>query len=263
MRCGRQRAQNRPCAPRRAGARGAGWSEEAWFRGVSLDWSRLHLQMLFVDCCANGLPSRLAEALMRRVADWNGAAWLLFTDSAGLDAVRDAPAGSSVSSVPALCSVGHRFGLDSRYFTRGSNRFSDPLDFHLHDLILSCSSEDSAHADLKALAFESSDKAEGAVLPLSHFAHYLSDADLLETEKGSAPLPEDLARWLGSEDRLPRARDAGFELPAVTAETLASDEGQRKCNLWMASAVVSIAGMTRFLLDTCPVEMLERKYFPD
>lgn len=237
--------------------------DEQWYRGIALDWSRLCLQMLFVDSVANGLPSRLAEACMRRVADWNGGAWLFFTDSAGLDAVKGAPSGNSFDSVPAQCALAHSIGLDTFYFSKGGNRLHNPLDLFMHDVIFSCTTDDGMHEHLLDIAHASTDNADGAVLRLCDFAWYLSRDELLECDKASAPLPEDLARWLRCNSRLERARDAGFAMPAVTGATLASADGEAESELLMASTLVSIAGLTAFLLRTCPVEYLERKYFPE
>lgn len=222
--------------------------------------SRLHVQVLLIDD-KNGPASRFAHGALEQVANWNGAGSIIFGECCGL---HGEPFGS-LATAASLSSHAEQAGVDTRHLTKSSNAFSRNLDPHLHDLLL-CTSESVESRALEA-SREESDRADGSVALLARFGRYYLETQaangLSDVAKGKT-LPGSMSRWLETEEGsagLERAFQRDFVMPDVGVDDIRSPGAQVLVWELLASAIVNAAGLTRFVLDTNPVEMLERRYF--
>ncbi|KAF8073130.1 LONRF3 [Scenedesmus sp. PABB004] len=218
----------------------------------SVDWSRYHLQVIFVDR-ADQLRARLAAGFFESVAEWNGYGRALYPWTCGTH-VDGSPAGraAALAACAGLMAQAAALGIAPKVFARS------PEAFELRDL--------DAYDVVVALDAATRHEVLSRVDP-AHAAYYAERVYLLSDFAQPAPLADAEVLRKGGLALLPRAMSATLaaELGALRAETdvtrpSLSDGSAAGVAAWNRAVLVTMlgaAGLVRYLIDAYPDDLPE------
>jgi protein-tyrosine-phosphatase len=229
---------------------------------TSLDGSRLHFQILFVD--DDNAQGRIAEGLLAKIAEDNDAMGVLFPASATISASRRAP--KDATAPPSVLHICHDLGLcPSRSGTVGTEFATSYLDEY--DLIV-CMSEEIRGRIFRSLeGTENQDHYRPRCRLLSEFlsTEFVSNRLLTSVTTTTAPAPNDQRSRL---DTLQmdqwKMLDAKYQekvYPYLNDVVGRSSALFAECDLihdWpvtQAGLIWACAGIAKFCLTTLEVQM--------
>lgn len=213
---------------------------------VQVDWSRFHLQLLFVDVEDMG-NARLAQGLFDKTAAWNGYGRSLYAWTCGTCAQACSPE-RSVS----LMMRAESLGASSKDFSRVPEQL-ETGDLYTYDMIIAmdASVRDAAleifEADLAADwdNVEHREFYRQRVCTLQEFLSYASD-EQLGKRGGTALLPRRMADMVAPE--VARLR----RLPDIDRAALSDVQGWNDMTL---SILLGTAGLVQYLMDSMPSDL--------
>lgn len=249
-RAGAGARQRRRCSAARAFDErvGAGSAPSSTHSLPDVDWSRYHLQVLFIDS-NDVLRGRLAAALFERVAEWNGYGRILLPWTCGVDA--DQGATADLSTQAALMFKARQLGLRPKAFARPTERFEAP-DLDRHDVLIALDTP-TKEAVLRLVDPRYRDYYDASVRLLSEYAAPgLAQDSALLRRGGLALLPRDYASALAAPPRpLPELR----ALVDVPRPDLSDPEAAAAWDELVAELMVCVAGLARYLIDSYPPDL--------
>mmetsp|Transcript_15229 Transcript_15229/g.32544 ORF Transcript_15229/g.32544 Transcript_15229/m.32544 type:complete len:313 (+) Transcript_15229:22-960(+) len=193
----------------------------------SLDVSRFHLQVLFVD--DDGIRARVCESLLERIATWADAGWWIYPHSASLGE------GSGVATLPSLVRLAERFGLTRSRLTDCTAKLTRE-DLDSYDLVLAVDSSSLDQAR-QLLTPEEADAYSSVLLPACDFL-----SNFRTTERMDA-LDDELRSLVAN--RFQEASNL-LELPAETNPTEFPEEWE----LNLAGSALVCASLVSFSKET-------------
>eukprot|EP00892_Ulva_mutabilis_P010733 jgi/Ulvmu1/8031/UM004_0268.1 len=211
-----------------------------------VDWSRFHLQILFVDT-DDFSNARFAHALFENIASWNGHGLSLYGWTCGTQATEYAPERAVSLMIRAA-------GLKTspKLFTREPEQL-DLRDMYIYDMIV-CMNEDVKQQVLQHFepdlrsdwdCQEDRDFYKQRICKLHEFLNYVPD-DKLRQKGGSALLPTQLSHMVGEDiASLKTVQD----IPTAELGAVGDWNNMLKC------IVVGVAGVTQYLMDSYPEDL--------
>lgn len=213
---------------------------------MQVDWSRFHLQLLFVDSDDCG-AARIAHGMFESIAIWNGYGRSLYPWSAGTGAHDADP-----SKVVSMMSQAESLGFSSRLFARSPEQL-ELNDLYMYDMVIAMDStiEEAILARFSGELDEAWDDAgdrefyRQRVCKLSDFLSYATDKQL--TNKGLySLLPEKMMRLCVQD---------GKRLPDDPSAALASFETREQWNDKIPLILLGLAGLVQYAMDSCPEDL--------
>lgn len=211
----------------------------------TVDWTRYHLNVLFVDK-TDTVRARFAAAIFERIAEWNGYGRILLTSTCGIEAKQSQC--PDLSKTAALMTHAASLKLVPKYFARPAERF-EPGDLDRHDLIIAVDSEVKGQL-MKFVPEVYQDWYDNKICLLTQFSQYAAE-DAVKTG-GFALMPMQLSFLI---------RPSIAELQAVediTSPELSNVESGYEEWLSMVRAVsLSCGGLMKYLIDQYPDDLPE------
>jgi len=211
-----------------------------------VDWTRYHLNVLFVDR-TDTVRARVAAGLFERISEWNGYGRILLPSTAGIDAVEDqAP---DASTTMALLGQAGLLGIRPKLFTPLPERF-EADDFYRYDAIVAL--DEGVRQRLVQMAHEEnstdSEWYTCRVCALGAFSYYCG-ADELTQRGGTALLQSELSRIL-----LPGLATARRNNDIARPDLKA---GPEVWNPFIDAVLVATAGLFKYCADEYPPDLPE------
>jgi protein-tyrosine-phosphatase len=215
-------------------------------RNIQVDWSRYHLQLLFVDKEDSG-NARIAQCLLDKIAEWNGYGRSLSGWTCGTHAQH-----CSLERVVSLMLRAGSIGASAKTFTRVPEQL-ETRDLYTYDIIVAMDSSSQADAlqifnrDLNADWDSEENRTfyRQRVCRLHDFLSYASEAQL--RERGAQSLvPRDMAKLFMYD--LSRLRS----LPDVQEAPLSR---VKEWNEMFLTIMLCTAGLVAYLIDSCPEDL--------
>jgi hypothetical protein len=200
----------------------------------SMDASRLHFQILFVD--DDNAQGRIAEGLLAKLAEHNDALFVLFPASATIASSRNAPRDAAAPN--AAVQVCHALHLCESISTAIGTSF-DLSYLDEYDLVIPMN-DDIRSLILRSLSVD--DQAYYAP-KLRLYSEFLSP-EFCSTEESCRIAPETLVNMLEPELR-DKVTPYLEEITDRSSSVFGDDEGPAQ-----AAWILAAAGVTRFCLDT-------------
>lgn len=205
-----------------------------------VDWTRYHLQVLFVDR-TDTVRARVATGLFERIAEWNGYGRALYPWACGVNAAQSEPA--DFSTTVALFSQATFLGIRAKLFAAPAEQLTlDDLD--RYDVIVALGS-DIKQDMLKLVQPEWHGYYDAKVCILDQFSHYLGE-EILRTG-GSAILETELSSIIRPILQESRA------IPDLLRPSL--DKGAEEWNPMVQAMIISCAGLVQYLIDAYPPDL--------
>ncbi|KAK9817141.1 hypothetical protein WJX72_010178 [[Myrmecia] bisecta] len=209
----------------------------------AVDWTRYHLQLLFVDR-TDTVRARIAVGLFDKLAEWNGYGRALYATPCGVD-----PSSSSgsdgISTTVALMRRAETLGLSPKLFAKAKDSFVRE-DLDRFDLLIAV--DTSVRDDILASAGPAAEDCAyyaPRVALLTDFAAYCGD-DILRTG-GTAVLDPDFGGMT------PLLADAARQVRDIHSPLLS--EGDKEWAPMINTMVVSCAGLVQYLIDAYPPDL--------
>lgn len=219
---------------------------------ADVDWSRYHLQVLFIDR-HDQLRARLAAGLFEKVAEWNGYGRALYPWTCGTH-VDDSAAGRTAHMwlSTSLVSQAAVLGIEPKVFTRRPESF-ELRDLDCYDVIVAVDSA-TREAVLEQVEPQGQQYYRERVNLLSDYAQPqpLTDAEVQRTG-GLALLPRRMSQQLQQD--LPQLRRVvDVCRPSLTD---GSPRGVAAWNQTVLAVMLGCAGLVRYLIDAYPPDLPE------
>lgn len=207
-----------------------------------VDWTRYHLQLLFVDE-RDTVRARIAAGLFDKITAWNGYGQALYTHCCGVSA---SSGPTSISTTASLMSQAAFLGIPPKCFARPPELF-EAEDLDRFDLILAL---DTTIRDriLDTVELQYLSYYEGKVCLLSDFATCTGEA----------------VEYTGGRSLLPKSFSAAV-IPYVKEIESTVDIGRpsledvyTSADLWNAmvrSLMLSCAGLVKYVIDAYPKDL--------
>lgn len=215
-------------------------------RGLpSVDWTRYHLQVLFIDK-HDTVRARVAAGLFELIAEWNGYGRALYPVTCGVAARQGERA--SLSTQAGLMHQAYLLGMPPKAFTKACEAF-EVADLDRHDVVLALDTNIRDHilsmVDPKWLSYY-----EEKICLLSDYASY-TGAAMYETG-GLALLPRRMSFLLQSSPLEYR------QVVDIASPCLYNPQtGQEQWNTMVTSVMLGCAGLVKYLIDACPPDLPE------
>eukprot|EP00882_Tetradesmus_deserticola_P004415 GHRQ01004659.1.p1 GENE.GHRQ01004659.1~~GHRQ01004659.1.p1 ORF type:complete len:300 (+),score=98.09 GHRQ01004659.1:135-1034(+) len=219
---------------------------------ADVDWSRYHLQVLFIDR-HDQLRARLAAGLFEKVAEWNGYGRALYPWTCGTH-VDDSVAGRTAHMWLSSSLIGQAavLGIEPKVFMRSPEAF-ELRDLDCYDVVIALDSatreELLAQVDPQCQQYY-----RDQINLLSDYAQQqlLTDAEVQRTG-GLALLPRGMSRQLQQHLGLLRG------VVDVARPSLAdgSPQGVAAWNWTVLVVMLGCAGLVRYLIDAYPSDLPE------
>lgn len=223
---------------------------------LQVDWSRFHLQLLFVDD-DDGEEARMAQSLFDAVSEWNGYGRALYGWTCGVDCGADSTRYSPERAISLMVEADRwqtsDMNLGAKVFARPPEQL-ELHDMYTYDVVICMNRKVKERVfgmfepDL-ALDWENEvdrDFYRQRVCTLADFLEYASSLDVSESG-GRALLPSQISDKLGEVD-LQHLRNVG-DIP--TAEL----ENPEQWNEMVMCTMLGIAGLVKYLIDTYPEDL--------
>jgi hypothetical protein len=219
-------------------------------RAVQVDWSRFHLQVMFVDRHDES-NARIAQGLFDSIAEWNGFGRALYSWTAGLQERHTAPE-TSVS----LMMRANSLGLPVKTFSRQVETL-EMDDLYRNDIVV-CLDRDVEHdaravfdEDLQADWDSEADREyyRQRICSLVDFASYAS-SEQLSRRGGSALVPSKMGPLVES------ALQEGSAISSDEADIpeVALSEVQQ-WNQMVCLIALCTSGLVQYLVDSFPADL--------
>eukprot|EP01023_Acetabularia_acetabulum_P046580 TRINITY_DN4821_c2_g1_i2.p1 TRINITY_DN4821_c2_g1~~TRINITY_DN4821_c2_g1_i2.p1 ORF type:complete len:274 (+),score=38.49 TRINITY_DN4821_c2_g1_i2:112-933(+) len=168
----------------------------------AMDWSRYHLQVLFVDK-TDILRARVAMGLFERITAWNGYGYVLYPHHSGTRADQK---NSDISTTASLMLQAPLMGIPPTYFSSPQMEF-ESIDVVQHDIIVpvDLTIANEVQTTVKNSQFE---HYQTRIVDVTQFWDLVDDQELLRVG-GSVLLPENLSKILESTQNIQRLREIG------------------------------------------------------
>lgn len=213
----------------------------------SVDWSRYHIQVLFVDR-SDTTRARLAAGLFEVCAAWNGYGRALYPWTAGLAPVaRDI---HWVSKLAAVAGSAAGLGISPKSFSRPTEAF-ELQDLDRYDLVVALDTgvlQELFAAVDEGHASEDREWYMTKVCLLTNFNHYETDAEVTRCG-GTALLPSKLAVMLR-----PGLKESKAIVDVVSPDLSAAD-GTLQWDRTVNTLILATAGLVKYLIDAYPENM--------
>lgn len=205
-----------------------------------VDWTRYHLQVLFVDN-TDTVRARVAAGLFERIAEWNGFGRALYPWSCGLNAAKSKPA--DLSTTASLFSQASFLGIRAKLFAAPPEQLT-LQDLDRHDVIAAL---DAGIKDgiLRMVQPEWHAYYDAKVCVLDQFSGYMGE-DILK-KGGSALLESELSEIIRP------AVSEGSARPDVLRPSL--HKGAEEWNPMVQAIIISCAGLVQYLIDAYPPDL--------
>lgn len=216
-----------------------------------VDWTRYHLQVLFIDS-TDTLRARMAAGLFERVAEWNGYGRAMYPWTCGLSAADPAapPTLQSLTTRAALMHQAYLLGIPPKVFARPAEQF-ETADLDRYDVVI-------------ALDSPTRDSILQQVDP--HYKEYYGErVRLLMDYTDPACLDDQTVLRRGGTALLPRGMSQQLQpflqqLRAVTdiqrpQLSEATDAAVQAWNVFVLSCMLGCAGLVKYLIDQYPPDL--------
>ncbi|CAL5222340.1 g4690 [Coccomyxa viridis] len=206
-----------------------------------VDWTRYHLQILFVDR-SDTVRARVAAGLLERIAEWNGYGRALYPCACGVEAAQE----MDWSTSAALMGMAGMLGIRAKLFAAQPEQLVYE-DFDRCDLLIAM--DDDILGEALAIAGSENDQAWYAprCTTLTRFAPYCGTAIL--NPGGTGVLEPELRQIVAPV--VGRAQAAqGITRPDLRM-------GSAEWNRMIQDMAVSCAGLVQYLADQWPPELQE------
>lgn len=221
-----------------------------------VDWTRFHLQILFVDE-SHKFRSRIAEGLLTRIADWNGYGRALYPESRGFRAEQNAHLELGDASI--LLGECSRLKLPT-YVMKAARECFAREELEHYDLILAMD-EVSLEAILATVEEDEREYYESKVMLLSRFGDYITDEQALAYKGAFGLLEKRLRESLEPDMEQLRITQTSSVSPKMAPCSQEGVGAQREREGWLLSInsiILSCAGLVQFLMDANPDDLPEQ-----
>jgi protein-tyrosine-phosphatase len=215
---------------------------------VQVDWSRFHLQILFVDREDMG-SARIAHGLFDNIAAWNGFGRSMYSNTCGTQV-------AEVSAAPetsvSLMMRAQSLGTSVKTFSRAPEQL-EMTDLYTYDIVVAttkAAESETLHLfeeDLRADWDSPNDRQyyRQRVCNLSDFLRYLSDEQITK-RGGSSLMPRSMADLIESEKERLRSFD---DIPDAPLSSVP------EWNDMVRVITMGTAGLAQYLIDSFPEDL--------
>lgn len=205
----------------------------------AVDWTRYHLQILFVDW-TDTVRARVATGLFERIAEWNGYGRALYPWACGVQASEHS---DDVSTTVALMTQATFLGIRTKLFAAPGEQLT-PEDLDRYDVIVALDSRvQAAVMQLGGSAWQ--EYYSRKVCKLSDFSDYTGE-DIL-AKGGSALLEPKLSMYIQQD------LEAARSVIDIARPSL--HKGAEEWNPMVKAMIVDCAGLVKYLADQYPSDL--------
>lgn len=205
-----------------------------------IDWTRYHLQVLFVDR-SDTVRARVATGLFERIAEWNGYGRALYPWACGVSACQTQPV--DFSTTASLFSQATFLGIRAKLFAAPAEQLTLE-DLDRYDVVCALGS-DIKHDIISMVQPEWHGYYDAKVCTLDQFSDYVGD-DILRTG-GTAILESELSNIIR-----PVLQDSK-DIPELLRPSL--HKGADEWNSMIQAMIISCAGLVQYLIDAYPPDL--------
>lgn len=207
----------------------------------TVDWTRYHLQVLFVDR-TDTVRARVAAGLFERIAEWNGFGRALYPWACGVEVTHSKP--RDLSTTASLFSQAQFLGIRAKLFAAPAEQLILE-DLDRYDVIVALDQGVRANI-IKKTSPEWHSYYADKIYILDQFSQCCG-SDILKTG-GSALLERELSAIVQP------VMQKDVKIPDVLRPDLLQ-KGPEKWNTMVQAMIISCAGLVQYLIDVYPEDM--------